>query len=92
MKTIKQMTEVMLAFDNGEEIECYSCGTWDGVKNPVWNWCGCDYRIKAKPKTIWINEYSGFRHTLYETREDAEDYTNKDAIRVAVKYVEAQDE
>lgn len=50
-KTIKEMTEVMLAYERGEEIECSEClvENWRPTSDPAWNWANFDYRIKPKP-------------------------------------------
>ena len=48
MKTIKEMVEVMQAYDRGEQIECFNDEEWKYVKNPVWDWLHNDYRVKNK--------------------------------------------
>ena len=48
MKTIKEMIEVMQAYDRGEMIECFNDEQWKYVKNPVWDWLHNDYRVKTK--------------------------------------------
>ena len=48
MKTIKEMIEVMQAYDRGEMIECFNDEQWKSVKNPVWDWLHNDYRVKTK--------------------------------------------
>lgn len=52
MKTIKEMTDVMLAFDRGEQIERYYDNEWTLCKNPIWNWGYIDYRVKSKLKYV----------------------------------------
>ena len=32
---------------------------WESVKDPIWNECGCEYRIKPEPKPDLI-KYIGF--------------------------------
>lgn len=50
MKTIKEMIEVMQAFERGEQIEAKSLNNdiygWDETKEPFWDWHNLDYRVK----------------------------------------------
>lgn len=48
MKTTKEMVEVMLAYDKGEQIEFYYRDRWVPCKNPSWDWQYIDYRVKPK--------------------------------------------
>ena len=52
--TIREMIEVMQAYERGEEIEMgYTDddeGEWVSVEVPIWNWGVLDYRIKPKEK------------------------------------------
>ena len=50
MKTIKEMIEVMQAYDRGEQIENNYHEGWVLCKEPIWNWGYADYRVKPKPK------------------------------------------
>ena len=55
MKTIKEMIDVMQAYDRGEQIETRISGEqkkWFDNKNPAWNWEKCDYRVKPKKKYV----------------------------------------
>lgn len=57
MKTIKEMTEIMLAYDRGEQIErsFFDLEHWeDATPNFKWNWQVFDYRVKPKSKTKFI--------------------------------------
>ena len=48
MKTIKEMIEVMQAYDRGEQIEeSIDQKVWFTCE-PIWNWAKCDYRVKQK--------------------------------------------
>ena len=51
MKTVEEMIEVMIAFKNGEKIEClnynFKNNDWQIVDNPSWNWDIVDFRIKV---------------------------------------------
>lgn len=50
MKTVSEMIKVMQAFERGEQIEMKFLDEDDccfiEVKNPLWNWYQCDYRVK----------------------------------------------
>ena len=50
MKTIKEMIEVMQAYERGEQVEHYYKGEWILCEEPKWNWGYVDYRIKPKPE------------------------------------------
>ena len=56
MKTIKEMIEVMKWFENGGEVECVEKGhnIWVTVKNPLWDWCDSEYRIKEFQYPMWF--------------------------------------
>ena len=48
MKTIKEMIEVMQAYERGEQIEeSIDQKVWFTCE-PIWNWAKCDYRVKKK--------------------------------------------
>lgn len=51
-RTTKEMVEIMLAYDRGEQIENYYKGEWVLAKYPKWNWEYVDYRVKPKPKYV----------------------------------------
>lgn len=77
MKTTKEMTEVMLAFDRGEQIQILNNrGIWEDIRQPSWNWAGCDYRVKPKTKYVQFDTAEEFleaqrKHgiTLFNTKE-----------------------
>jgi len=50
MKTIREMIEVMQAYERGEKIQCYEKPGWFDVHLPHWDWMNRDYRIKPAPK------------------------------------------
>ena len=52
MKTIKEMIEVMQAYDRGEQIEACYDGVWVDIYIPEWSWGLRDYRVKPKKKYI----------------------------------------
>lgn len=55
MKTTKEMAEIMLAYERGEQIEFMSkdlrsSADWTTMtQEPEWNWSDFDYRVKPKP-------------------------------------------
>ena len=54
MKSTKEMTEIMLAYDRGEQIEksrYLNPRIWFECK-PEWDWHHFDYRVKPKTKYI----------------------------------------
>ena len=60
-KTTKEMIEVMEWFENGGEVEYVIKGynNWDIVENPIWDWCGFDYRKKVFQYPMWFkSDYS----------------------------------
>lgn len=64
MKTIKEMVEVMTAYDNGAEIDYRELGTedpWSTDHNPCWDWAKLDYRVTKENEAItiekWLCEY-----------------------------------
>ena len=55
MKTIKEMVEIMLAFDRGEQIQVKNIADntkWKEIEFPGWNWIYYDYRVKPKSNYI----------------------------------------
>lgn len=54
MKTIKEMIEVMKAYEEGKTIEhkTKDGDKWFEVIAPSWNWWSYDYRVKEEPKYI----------------------------------------
>jgi len=52
MKSTREMIEVMEAYERGEQIECRSLmgDVWSLLPTPLWDWQGCDYRVKPEPK------------------------------------------
>jgi hypothetical protein len=60
----------------GKKIQYRSktnAGKWIDHPNPEWNWEDCEYRIKRKPRTIWVNEYpAGLSDSHYNSKELAD--------------------
>ena len=56
--TTKEMTEIMLAFERGEQIEkkyvrkWFDNEKWHDEPTPKWDWLHNDYRVKQKPKYV----------------------------------------
>ena len=51
MKTIKEMIEVMEAYNNGARIEFSfkKCKAWELTEVPCWNWDAFNYRVQEEP-------------------------------------------
>lgn len=70
MKTIKEMIEIMLAFDRGEHIEksrYLNPRTWFECK-PEWDWHHFDYRVKPKTKYIPFDTAEEFLEAQRDNR------------------------
>ena len=56
----KDMIEIMQAYLDGSSIEVNKHTTkykWIPTNgSPLWDWISSDYRIKPKPKELWVNE------------------------------------
>ena len=58
MKTTKEMADIMLAFEKGEQIEkkyvrkWFDNEKWYDAPTPKWDWINYDYRVKPKPKYV----------------------------------------
>ena len=100
MKTTKEMTEIMLAFERGEQIEkkyvrkWFYDEKWHDVPTPKWDWVHCDYRIKQKPKYVPFDtpdEFLEAQRVHGEVLEDKENgdkmtaYVNKNGIVACAK-------
>ena len=48
----RKVTEVMLAYADGKEIEFFTKGgrKWSRAIEPTFDWCNTNYRIKSEPK------------------------------------------
>ena len=59
VKTVKEMIEVMEAYENGAIIE-YSnphYNYWESVTYPSWDWCSYDYRVKELKQKVTIEKW-----------------------------------
>lgn len=88
---IKQMIKVMQAYLDGEEVEFFGYdNTWWPVDEDC-PWNGVyQYRIKPKPKDIWVNEYNqdGSVYAVYSSSEAAKGAAGVNVARKAVHYRE----
>lgn len=74
--TTREMTDIMLAFANGEVIESklkYD-SVWTKNSSPTWNWSEVDYRVKPKPEVRPYKDAQEFldaqeRHGSYVTNK-----------------------
>jgi len=70
----KKAIEVMQAYVDGEKVQVkvmHNSG-WQGYGKgaPMWNWEKVDYRIKPKPREVWINSYSDrLRVDVFDTED-----------------------
>jgi hypothetical protein len=103
MTTTVEKIRVMQAYEDGAEIESRAAGVagkWYASDKPAWNWFDREYRVKPKPKEIWVNEYDdpSARYTtgtavfIYSTRKLAVESAGANCPRVAVKYREVLDD
>lgn len=56
MKTIDELTAIMLAYKNGASIERRPLGTidWLHCSEPKWDWVTADYRVVNTPITLAV--------------------------------------
>jgi hypothetical protein len=81
----------MTAWINGEDIQYKSHrgdDYWTGLSPDFNCWAYGDYRIKPKPKNIWVNETEGEKGIAYLSAVDAAYYTHLRTTRTAVHYRE----
>lgn len=79
MKTTAEKIKVMQAFDAGKEIEVTeeSLEGWIDCLDPLWNWAGCDYRVKRR--------YSYSDNWIWDpSRTAVAHINNKEAARLIV--------
>lgn len=86
MKTIKEMIEVMQAYDKGEQIQILDInGIWEDKEYPYWNWAGCDYRVKTKK--IYVPFENG-EEFLAAQRKHGEFVENKESGEKMNAYID----
>ena len=81
MPTIKEMIEVMRAYEAGSKIECMDkydiLRRWVVPPEPSWDWSRYIYRIKKEPKRVYVisYEYGVYAYTeCFATKESAHAY------------------
>ena len=88
MKTIKEMIEVMQAYERGEQIESIckiKNALWYECNNPIWNWSDFDYRVKPNKKYIPFETSEEF---LAAYRKHGEFIENKESGEKMNAYVD----
>lgn len=95
---------VMQAFVDGGEIEYVhkpmdAQNEWFSIKEPCWDWNLCRYRVKPKPKELWIADIDVSGVCLlyaYDNETDAakaaQDFARSGQTRRIRKFVEVLDE
>lgn len=83
MSTLTEKIAVMQAFDSGISIEFRNkrfigYDRWEYVKNPVWNWEQCEYRIVfKKPSIDWSHVSPDYKYLAIDSDGDAFLYQEK---------------
>ena len=82
----KKAIEVMQAYVDGHEIQvclnCDSCSPkWfdNAPPSPEWNWLGCGYRIKPKPREFWLDGIEE-AHRDFFTEQEYEDLVGDEPL------------
>lgn len=65
-KSIKEMLDVMRAFEAGsiiqvKDVDGVDYPRWTDVEHPNWNWRDYDYRVKPAPREfiLYVNDLTG---------------------------------
>ena len=90
------MIEIMQAYLDGKGIEVCNKASkfkWVNTVIPSWDWISSDYRIKPKPKELWVNEIiyddiNTVSSLAYQTKEDAINRAGPGIDKTAVHYKE----
>ena len=71
---IRERIKVMQAWVDGEDVELhiFHDDTWVPFTGSDFDWVECDYRIKPKPKEIFVNEYVDGVYS-YESEQEAKE-------------------
>ncbi len=91
MKTLQEKIAVMQHAANGGKVRITDrkgSVVVDKGATLNWNWECVDYDIVEEPKRVWVNEYADGGRCAYNTAEMAKRAANKQALRIAVEYVE----
>ena len=84
--TLREKIEVMEAFERGEEIEVsyVKQEKWTDVSNPDWAWGAYNYRIKPKPKQVFVLE-TWLCKTISEDDNDSKCFFTVEANNVEMQ-------
>ena len=89
MKTIKEMIDVMQAYDRGEQIEVnylyVNKDYWIACGTPIWDWNNFDYRVKPKKSYVPFETAEEF---LTAYRKHGEFIENKESGEKMNAYVD----
>lgn len=99
--TVDFQLSILKAFHEGKPVEVRRLSNFSGSDSLMLQWCSItspewrfnfeneEYRLKATPKEIWVNEYSYFI-IGHRNREDAmrSGHHAEVTARIAVKYRE----
>ena len=86
MKTTKEMAEIMLAYDRGEQIEHNYHGEWELCEKPIWNWGYVDYRIKPKSEFRPFKSVDEFLEAQKEHGIEVKDTLTNTARNVFINF------
>ena len=101
MKTLKERIEIEQAFLDGKQIQYRYLlrGGWHHAPiydakdddNFLFHWMSYDYRIKAEPRVVYVNEYHyGLGRSVFRTLEEAMNGAREDYRRTQ-RFVEDLD-
>lgn len=83
-KTVREMIEVMEAFEKGEPIECKLFPHVDKdswvllLDEPSWDWSAVDYRVAATPDSIdWSHVSSEYKYMARDKSGDVFLYSKR---------------
>ena len=73
IKEYQRRIEVMQAAEEGKGLEykVRAFGDWLECNSPIWDWDECDYRVKPKPREVWVNCYNGYMYGPYLSKDVA---------------------
>jgi hypothetical protein len=70
----KELLPIITAFANGEDVQTLNFrGEWVDATDLTFHGSKDNYRIAAKPRKVWVNEYpNGLALHCFFTREEAD--------------------
>jgi hypothetical protein len=94
-----ELWPILKAYAEGAEIEYRGTAasssvwpdTWTGVKGPTFQ-PDLEYRIKPKPREVWVNFYESRLPATYRTEAAARETATPTALAVAVHMREVIEE